>query len=179
MDSRVIGGGDQKNHSARHALLRPVGSSVVTFRREITRPADTTAYTAGDAVGGTIALTGVTAPGTCAFLLGASIQTDRSASTAVYRAHFYSSAPVAFTDNNAVIAPRQAERESYLGNVTFPAMAGVGTGAEAFCRLAQTSAPFPLPLSGGDLYVVMEVTDADTPASEQKFAFTFIIDTNS
>ena len=127
----------------------------------------------------TIELTGVAPADTCVYLLGAYIQTDNDSSTAVYRAHFYNSAPVAFADNAAVNVPRLAERETYLGNVTFPALDKIGSTSEAFCQLSQTATPFPLPLSDGNLYVVLEVTGADTPTSGQEFAFTFIIDTNS
>ena len=78
-----------------------------------------------------------------------------------------------------MIAPRQAERGTYLGHITFPAMSRTGGTAEAFSQVTQSSAPFPLPTAGGNIYVVLEVRTTDTPESAQEFALTFVIDTNS
>lgn len=147
----------------------------------ITRPANTTAYGAGDAVGiadaGTPANAGsaVLEFANCpalAVIEAASLRIDLSAVPASmdkFRLHLYSGPPAARLDNAAWDLPA-GDRSLYLGYLEFATPADLGStlwsfldGANAFKRVAATD---------GKLYGELATTGGYTPSSGEVLAVT-------
>lgn len=147
----------------------------------ITRPANTTAYSAGDAVGvadvavaanaGSAVLEFPNVPALAA-IEAASLRIDLSAVPAnmdKFRLHLYSAAPAARLDNAAWDLPA-GDRTAYLGYLEFALPADLGStlyafldGANAFKRIATTE---------GKLYGELATTGAYTPSSGEVLAVT-------
>ena len=151
---------------------------------ELTRPADTTAYIAKDAISNS-----TTAPvvltfdnlariqGGALYIVKARLITDQSTNTARYRLHLYSTAPTPINDNApyAVLYSNRALRHGY---VDFSALATEGTGSTAAMTL---NADVRLALTAADgsraIYGMLEVLDGFTPTSGQKFFIELTADT--
>jgi len=97
----------------------------------VTRPANVTAYTAGDVVGGAFQIsTGMTS-GQRIMLLGADIQYQVAAlptGMTTFTLHFYNVTPPSAIADNAPWTFGSTDRASYLGFVTLGAFAALGTG---------------------------------------------------
>lgn len=131
--------------------------NILQIRQEITRPANTTAYAAGDVVGGTVTVPAVVAPG---YILRAFISTDQAV-TPTLRIHLFDDS-VTYTDN-AAFSISYADSKKYLGYIDLPAMTNQRAEVQDILR------PFQLKAGTQNLYFVVETTDAFTPTSEQNF----------
>ena len=168
-------------HSPFRALTRPVTGEVQDRRIHLTRaatpdPADP--YAAGDAIVQTLEFLHVGVPGRTVYVVGASVQSSKRDSVEVFRLHLYNKPPAGFADGAGVSAPRPAERDTYLGNLTFPAAAAVGASGEAYTELAKSMFPFNLYLPDGHLYGVLEGTVGETPAAGQVYVVRLLLDRN-
>jgi hypothetical protein len=109
----------------------------------VTRPANTTAYAAGDVVGGAITLTGLPADGTGLhdlLITSADLRIDVSAVPAgmtSFRLHLYSVTPPSALADNAVWDIPAGDRASYLGYVDLGTVAD--TGATLYTQVDQVN----------------------------------------
>lgn len=149
---------------------------------EITRPADTTAYAAKDAISNsTSAPTILTFTG-CARTAGqggyvtkARLQTDQAANVSAYRLHLYN-ATLSAVNDNAAQTVLYANRASYLGYIDFPAASTDGSDT---ANSLSTQAVFPYVTSGStSLFGMLETITGFTPASGQKFYVQLTCDQN-
>jgi hypothetical protein len=169
----------------------PVTGNTVELATTITRPANTTAYTAKDAIADkTAAATILTftnaaqAAGRGGYVVGATVMTDQTANTAQFKLHLFHTAPGAVVvDNAAMTAPLWTDRASYVGSIIFAAAAQEGGAGAAFAQLTTGAEPqFPMPFvcaaADSNLYGMLETLDAFTPASAQNFYLVLRIEQN-
>ena len=141
----------------------------------ITRPSNTTAYTAGDVVGDTggSAIISLTAAGpTAGFVLVQSISLVFSDSTVpsgmgAFRIHLYSASPTAIADN-AAFDLLSGDRATYMGYIDLPAPQDLGSTI-----YTQTDYPgrlIKLAAASTTLFVEIETRGAYTPVSASTVA---------
>lgn len=140
-----------------------------------TRPSDTTAYAALDAVSdSTSAPTVLTftamarSSGGSGRITRARIETDQSANVAAFKLHIFNVSPTAINDN-AAFTKLWASRASYIGSITFPLMSTEGTGSTgAYAEVSLN--PIQFVTSGSqNLFGILETLTAFTPANGQNF----------
>lgn len=89
-------------------------------RATTTRAANTTAYTAEDAVGDTLEFTGLLTPASTFLIMSASLEYDVAAlpTSAAFRLELYNAAPTVVADNAAwsLVA---GDRTKHVGTITF------------------------------------------------------------
>jgi len=139
-----------------------------TSRLSITRPADTTAYTALDVVGpattGVLEFTNIAPVGGGAIvLLYASLMVESASvpsGMGSFKIHLYSSAPTAIADNAAFDLP-SGDRTKYLGSITLgtPADLGATLFVEDDMIRKQVIA------TGSSLFGITQTVSAFTPSS--------------
>lgn len=161
------------------------GRLAVVAASELTRPANTTAYAALDAVSDSTTSPTVLTFSNAArvnvgsgYVVGARLMTDQAANVARFRLHLFHTSPTAINDN-AAFTLLYANRATRVGVIDFPAMDDEGsgsTGAEA--RNVDVRLPFVCAAASDDLFGLLEVLDAFTPASGQKFYAELVIDQN-
>ena len=141
----------------------------------ITRPSDTTAYTAGDVVGDTggSAIISLTAAGpTAGFVIIQSISLVFSDSTVpagmgAFRLHLYSASPTAIADN-AAFDLVSGDRATYMGFIDLPTPADFGS-----TLYTQTDYPgrlIKLAAASTTLFAELETRGAYTPVSASTVA---------
>ena len=134
---------------------------------DFTRPANTTAYAAGDVVNGAgtvpIAIpVGVNGGEITQVRLTKSTET---LTLATFRVHFFS-ASFTIAADNAIFATGHANRATYLGFVDLPIMVNDGTGSNfAFTKDDDVRIPF----NGETVYAVITALAAYVPASAEVF----------
>lgn len=136
----------------------------------VTRPSNTTAYTAGDVVGDTSGSAIITLSGigpSAGYVIIQSVGlvfSDASVPSgmAAFRVHFYSASPTAIADN-AVFNLSSNERADYLGYVDLPTPSDLGnslyTQADYCGRLVKLAS------ASTSLFAEIETRGAYTPAS--------------
>lgn len=154
---------------------------------EVTRPADTTAYTAGDVVSNsTTATTPISlssaarVAGGNGYIVRAALTTNKKSITPRFRVHLFNAAPTVAADN-AAYSELYADAGKRLGFIDLPAMTTATDSTNSdMSRAFNDSARLPIvaAASSADLYAVLETLDAFTPASGQKFTLTIFIDGN-
>lgn len=133
----------------------------------ITRPADTTAYAAGDVVSTTageiLDFASVGAAGDLIVILGSRLRVDVAAVPAGcvgYRLHLYNAAPAAIADNAAYDLP-ETDRAKYLGYITLSTP--IDNGATLWSQDDGTN--FTCKLAGTGLFGILQTIGAYTPSS--------------
>ena len=153
----------------------------ILMRRDIqsvsvTRPADTTAYTALDVIGTAVTSTLTFNMGLPkkdkVLVVGVKLRIDAAAIPAGmgnFRLHIYNTDPTAIADNAAftVIA---GDRAGYQGYITIPAP--VLMGATIICQDSNVNLPCEFADGSSTLYGVLQVVDAYTPASATVYTMT-------
>ena len=133
-----------------------------------TRPANTTAYAAGDVVNGDGVLVPIALPAGQAGGTITSVRLTKSGEVltlSTFRVHFFS-ASFAIPADNAIMTALHANRASYLGFVDLPIMVNDGTGSgAAFTKDDDVRIPF----SSETVYAVIVAVGAYTPASAEVF----------
>lgn len=165
-----------------------VGGKVVQVEAHFTRPADTTAYTAGDVVSNSTSATtllafgddtvpsGVTdEKGGSALLLGAQLFTDNKGETAQYDLVLYrrSEASVSVPADNAPDTTIYADRLDVVGVISFPAAAAAADSTNSTGASAEwTGTAIGVVTYAGDkkLYGKLVNQTGTTPASGQNFS---------
>ena len=164
-------GGDiglQRRSDGSYASL--VTSGAYTSAATITRPSNTTAYTAGDVVGDTggRAIIRLTSAGpTAGFVIIQSISLIFSDSTVpsgmgAFRVHLYSASPTAIADN-AAFDLVSGERASYLGFVDLAAPQDLGS--TIYTQVDYPGRLVKLAAASTTLFVEIETRNAYTPVS--------------
>jgi hypothetical protein len=138
-----------------------------------TRPADTNAYAANDAVANSTSAPAVLTfanlvrvGGQGGYITKARIWTDQSTCAARFRLHLWNVTQTPINDN-AAFTLLWANRAAYVGSITFAAAATEGSGSDA---AAAADATLRLPfVATGSLVGLLETLDIFTPASGQRF----------
>jgi hypothetical protein len=136
----------------------------------ITRPSNTTAYTAGDVVGdtgGSAIITLTNAGPTAGFVLLQSLSLVFSDSTvpagmAAFRIHFYNASPTAIADN-APFDLASGERSAYMGYVDLPTPQDFGSSL--YTQVDYPGRLIKLNTASTSLFVEIETRGAYTPVS--------------
>lgn len=149
------------------------------------RPADATAYTAKDVVGPTPAAnlllpSMAREAGGSGTITLARFFTDRSACIARFRLHLYNLAPSSPIADNSPFTLLWGNRKGRIGVVDVPALGTEGTGSDAASQVVPEGAGnLPLDFVCGpgsrDLYMRVEVLDADAPNPSQQYYAQFFV----
>jgi hypothetical protein len=158
-------------------------SNSVLTPSSLTRPADTTAYSALDTVSDSTSaptvmeFTGMArANGGTGTIVKARLVTDQSTNAARFRVHLFHTSPTAINDNSPFTF-LAADRNKRVGTIDFPAMATEGTGSDGASAMRPSAdgayAPpnlwYKCAAEDTKLYGILETLDAFTPASGQLF----------
>lgn len=160
-----------------------VGGHSVVAGDEFTRPADTTAYTAGDAVSATTSDTGTTAlrsltvarkNGGSGTLSKFRLVTDQVANVASYRIHFYTKAApdAAVVGDNVAMTIKYLNKANRLGHVDMPAMSTSTVVGSSDCAISQElDVRFDFVCDPADtkIYYRIETLTGFTPNNGQKY----------
>lgn len=136
----------------------------------ITRPSNTTAYTAGDVIGDTsgsaiVTMSGAGPAGGFVILQSVSIVFSDSAVIAgmgAFRLHLYNSSPTAIADN-AAFDLVSGERAGYMGYVDLPSPQDFGSSL--YTQVDYPGRAIKLASGSTVLYAEIETRSAYTPAS--------------
>ena len=164
-------GGDiglQRRSDGSYASLVAGGAYRATAT--ITRPSNTTAYTAGDVVGDTggSAIISLTAAGPSAgFVIIQNISMVFSDSTVpsgmgAFRIHMYSASPTAIADN-AAFDLLSGDRATYIGYIDLPAPQDLGS--TIYTQVDYPGRLIKLAAASTTLFVELETRGAYTPVS--------------
>lgn len=151
----------------------------------LTRPSDTTAYAALDAVSNSTTapsvLTFASLPrvaGGSGYITKARLMTDQSTNTARFRLHLFHTTPTAINDN-AAHTLLWANRANRIGFIDFVACATEGSGSTAASSLvADARVGFVTAAGSSSIYGLLETLDAFTPASGQNIYIELTADQN-
>jgi hypothetical protein len=148
---------------------------IVPVSATIARPANATAYAAGNSVNATSPanLSFANAArfnGGSGYIPEAKLMTDQAANTASFRLHLYNAAPTAIADQ-AAMTVLYANDGSYQGYIDFLSLAteNTGTGVAAFSINFSPKISFVCGASSTTLYGQLEALTAFTPTSGQNF----------
>jgi hypothetical protein len=169
-------GGDiglQRRSDGSYASLVAGGAYRTTAT--ITRPSNTTAYTAGDVVGdtgGSAILTFTNAGPSGGYVLVQSVSLVFSDTAVIsgmgaYRLHFYSASPTAIADN-AAFDLVSGERDTYMGYVDLPAPTDFGSSL--YTQVDYPGRLIKLASASTSLFAELETRGAYTPASASTIA---------
>lgn len=151
-----------------------------------TRPSNTTAYAALDAVNDStsaptiISFSNIARVNTgTGYITKAKLQTDQSTNVARFRLHLFNVNNPTLSNDNAAYTAKWADRAGYLGYITFLACATEGTGSDvAITVLDGLRFGFACASGSRTLYGLLETLDAFTPASAQNFHIELMAENN-
>jgi hypothetical protein len=169
--------------------MQPVTSIPYSASVTITRPANTTAYTAGDAIGvadvsvaanagsAIHELTNIGPAGGLILMLSMDLTVSLAAAPAgmgAFTAHIFNASPTAILDN-AAYSLQAADRSKYLGSISIgtPAVTNMGvTPTTIYASSDKTSHQGTWKLAAGStsLFVVLAGAGTDTPTSAGVYA---------
>lgn len=145
---------------------------------DLTRPANTDAYVAEDAISDSttapspVVFSGVgRTPGGSGYITKAIMQTSQTTFTGRLRLHLFNAAPTAINDNAAASIPDLDHRGTYLGKIDFPAGNLEGSADSAYAEVDDIVKSFVCAAGQKDIWGLVETLDAFTPASAQTFSF--------
>ncbi len=157
-----------------------VGGIDTVISATFTRPADTTAYAANDAIcnstSAPAALTFANAAltsGHGGFVVGATIIDEANQTTTLSATlHLFSVVPATLTNDNAALALANADLANYVGNIKFTTASITNTAAGASGSVALTGTlanPLPYKCGATSLFGVLQANAAYTPVSAEVF----------
>lgn len=165
-----------------------VGGLKAEASTEMTRPSDTTAYTAGDVISNStsattpIELQYVTrASGVGGYIVGCRIATDKKSITPRLRVHLFNVATATLAADNAAYKELYADSSKRMGYFDMPAMTTATDSTNSdMSRTIDMNLRVPFKCADGSrsIHVVLEALDAFTPASGQKFNVTLITESD-
>ena len=181
-------GADGSATDVSSAAPLPVGGLVTRAATEFTRPADTTAYTAGDVVSNSTSATtlidlanAVRVNGGSGYVVRVEVATDKKSITPRLRVHLFNASNPTVSVDNAAMRQLYADNAKRLGWIDMPAMT-TGTDTTNSTMSVTVNDGCRLPVVAGaattSLYAVLEALDAFTPASGEKFTVTIFVDGN-
>ena len=166
----------------------PVNGVLVTVSTEITRPTDTTAYTANDIVSNAtsgnalITLSSVVrANGGSGYITGIRLSTNKKSITPRFRVHFFNASDPTFVGDNVPHKELYADAGKRLGYYDLPAMATAADSTNSdMSRAIDLAVRFTFVAAAAttNIYALLETLDAFTPNSGQKFNLTVTVDRN-
>ncbi len=166
--------------AAGEAHVGEVGGKKVEVSTEITRPSDVNAYAAGDSVNtSTSSPTVITfanfarVSGGTGYITKIRIATDKKSITPRLRLHLFNASPTLVNDN-AAFARYYADESKRIGYVDLPAMFTSSDTTNSTLSETQDATiriPF-VAVASRSIFGVLELLDAFTPASGQKFNVT-------
>lgn len=147
------------------------------IRAEITRPANVTAYAAGDVVGADASTVPITLADVARKLGGSgeivhvSLETNNvTVTNGTFAVHFFTASFTVAADN-AAFADIHAQRANWVGSVSLPILvADSASAGGAWSKVDNVRIPFVCAGASDDLFAVIVVTGAYTPASGQVFS---------
>lgn len=162
-----------------------VGGNMAAVSAAITRPSDTTAYTAKDAVSDSTSAPTVLTFANLArvnagsgYIVKGRLMTNQSTNTARFRLHLFHTSPTAINDNSPYTL-LWANRANRLGYLDFASCQTEGSGSDAASALNDTvRLPFVCASGSRAVYGLLEAIDAFTPASGQLFYVELTTDNN-
>jgi hypothetical protein len=165
-----LGGGDARIDIGDAGSSLTVDGKAYRAAVTITRPSNTTAYTAGDVVGDTggsaiITLPSIGPSGGYVLVQSVSLVFSDAAvisGMAAFRLHFYSASPTAIADN-AAFDLASGDRGAYMGFVDIPAPQDMGSSL--FTQADYSGRLIKLAAASTTLYAELETRGAYTPAS--------------
>lgn len=170
----------------RFGITHPI-PELIPVSVEFTRPANTTAYTAGDAVSNSATATTLLAfaiarvAGGSGYLTKIRLSTDKKSITPRFRLHFFNAADPTIAADNAAYQEVYADNAKRLGWHDLPAMTTAADTTNSDCSRAvdmNCRIPYTCAVGSSTLYVGLETLDAFTPNSGQKFNLTLVADNN-
>lgn len=135
----------------------------------ITRPANTTAYTAGDVVGGVITFDGAGPYASHALLTSVDLRIQVAAlpvGMTSFRLHLYNATPPSAIADNAAWDLPTGDLAGYLGYVDMGSPADMG--GSLFCQVDQVNKHVLLGSSQAALYGYLVTNGAFTPAANSE-----------
>lgn len=172
--------------AATESHLGEVGGNMLSIATEFTRPADTTAYAANDAVGdSTSALTmqalanAARVSGGSGYIVGIKVTTDKKSITPRFRVHFFNTNGATLSNDNAQWQEKYADASKRLFYYDMPAMiTGADTTNSDMSRSIDVTMRIPYYCTVTTMYYVLETLDAFTPANGEKITVTVLVDRN-
>lgn len=152
-------------------LATPAGIEIASYNPAvtITRPANTTAYTAGDVVGGALTLSSAGPSGGGTIIInGAQLELDISAipsGMTTFRLYLYNVTPPSATADNGVWDLPSGDRASFLGYIDLGTPVDLGST----CYIEQINLAKQIVVaSGGSIYGYLVTTAGYTPAANSE-----------
>ena len=159
---------------------------------ELTRPSDTTAYAANDAIANSTTAASVTplefgvarrASGGSGLVIGARLLTNSATAFAAMRLHLFNRAPFAvagYQADNAALALTYSAlmdgeaastnpNDNYIGSIDFATFVAHSSSARSIGTCDQTELEFLTKPGSNKIYGLLEAMAAFTPASAQTF----------
>jgi hypothetical protein len=153
----------------------PVGGKSVQKSASFTRPSDTTAYAANDAIADSTTAPTLLSFANCANAVGGQgyivktrLLTNQKTCTARFRLSFYHTAPSPVNDN----APKPmlyANKDKLIGRIDLDPCNTEDTSSDAAYALSTTLMPYVCAAADTTIYCILTTLDAFTPASAQQF----------
>jgi len=169
-------------------LLGTVGGSIVRVDAEVTRPADTTAYAAGDVIANSTSAPalGVLAGaarvnGGSGYIVGLRMTTNQKSITPRIRVVFYNASNPNLEDDNAPEVTKYADTAKRVGSWDLAALATpADTTNSDTSQVSDYTMRIPFVAAGGStsLYFKLVTLDGFTPTSSEKFTLTVKVDQN-
>lgn len=152
--------------------------NIIAPNDTFTRPADTTAYTAGDLIANSTTAGSVTplkfslnGVGRSGILRRVRIyKSGTTATAASFTLHLFDASPTVNAGDNGAFAITSS-MTNYLGSVALDMSSGAETGNSAGLTdaSAAVAVPLSLPNAGGIIYGLLEAVGGYTPASAEVF----------
>lgn len=167
---------------AGEAHIGEVGGRLVFVTKEQTRPANTTAYTAGDvwSNGTTVALDfpGMArVSGGSGYITGAKLTLDQTTQVPRFRVHIWNANDATYAADNAPRTQIYTELAKYIGWFDLPAMI-TPAGTSTISIAEDMTIRIPYVCVATTLWATLEVLDAYTPSSGGKASLTLWGDIN-
>lgn len=153
----------------------PVGGKSVQKSASFTRPADTTAYAANDAIANSTTAPTLLSFANCAntnggqgYIVKTRLLTNQKTCTARFRLSFYHTAPSPVNDN----APKPtlyANKDKLIGRIDLDPCNTEDTSSDAAFVLSTALLPYVCAAADTSIYCILTTLDAFTPASAQQF----------
>ena len=153
----------------------PVGGKSVQKSASFTRPADTTAYAANDAVANSTSAPALLTFANCAnanggqgYIVKTRLLTNQKTCTARFRLSFYHTAPSPVNDN----APKPmlyANKDKLIGRIDLDPCNTEDATSDAAFALSTALMPYVCAAADTKIYCILTTLDAFTPASAQQF----------
>jgi len=153
----------------------PVGGKSVQKSASFTRPADTTAYAANDAIADSTSVPTLLSFANCAnanagqgYIVKTRLMTNQKTCTARFRLSFYHTAPSPVNDN----APKPmlyANKDKLIGRIDLDPCTTEDTSSDAAFSLSTALMPYVCAAADTTIYCILTTLDAFTPASAQQF----------